>query len=270
MSAVRAAYQQAVTEPTRQNFVNGALMYDYEPNKLYTLHTSPRFLTAIALRPGEKLVSKAAGDTVRWVMDETEGATNAAGQSQTIVIIKPIEGGLRTNVVLTTDQRVYLLEAVSHAAPYYNSMISWNYPVEQAREAQLTKAISTVKAMAQSAEVVSPSLSVSRLNFDYSIISKGGRGGLFHAAGAAPRWTPVRVFDDGAKTYIQFPHDLATSEAPPLFLIGPHDQAELVNYRQAGGYYVVDRLISVAELRLGDKPQSIVRIAFAGKRGGIS
>ncbi|MHB8283102.1 MAG: TrbG/VirB9 family P-type conjugative transfer protein [Caulobacteraceae bacterium] len=266
MSAVHAAYQKAITEPTRQNFVNGALMYDYEPNKLYTLHTSPRFLTAIALRPGEKLVSKAAGDTVRWVMDETEGVTNAVGQSQTIVIIKPIEGGLRTNVVLTTDQRVYLLEAVSHAEPYYTSMISWNYPADQAREAQLAKAVSTVKAMAATANVVAPGVAVSHLDFDYSITSKGAGGGLFHSTSAAPRWTPVRVFDDGSKTYIQFPHDLATTEAPPLFLIGPHDSVELVNYRFAGGYYVVDRLITVAELRLGDKPQSVVRIAFDGTR----
>lgn len=35
---------------------------------------------------------------------------------------------------------------------------------------------------------------------------------------------------------------------------------ELVNYRINGSYYVVDRLFGAAELRLGEKDQSVVRI----------
>ena len=53
---------------------------------------------------------------------------------------------------------------------------------------------------------------------------------------------------------------LGTTEAPPLFVIGENKQAELVNYRVQGRYYVIDRLISVAELRLGSKKQEVVRI----------
>ncbi|CDO34417.1 hypothetical protein SPHV1_1550001 [Novosphingobium sp. KN65.2] len=34
----------------------------------------------------------------------------------------------------------------------------------------------------------------------------------------------------------------------------------MVNYRVQGRYYVIDRLISVAELRLGSKKQEVVRI----------
>ena len=41
----------------------------------------------------------------------------------------------------------------------------------------------------------------------------------------------------------------------------------LVNYRMAGRYYIVDRLFDVAELRLGEKPQTIVRIARGGQSG---
>jgi type IV secretory pathway VirB9-like protein len=78
--------------------------------------------------------------------------------------------------------------------------------------------------------------------------------------GRAPAWMPERVFDDGHKTYIQFAPDLGTTEAPPLFVIGENKQAELVNYRVQGRYYVVDRLITAAELRLGTKEQQIVRI----------
>ncbi|RYE63508.1 MAG: P-type conjugative transfer protein TrbG, partial [Oxalobacteraceae bacterium] len=43
-------------------------------------------------------------------------------------------------------------------------------------------------------------------------------------------------------------------------------EAELVNYRMAGRYYVVDRLFGAAELRLGGKRQSVVRITSQASR----
>ena len=75
------------------------------------------------------------------------------------------------------------------------------------------------------------------------------------------------MFDDGTKTYIQFPVNMAATEAPPLFLVGPGGKAELVNYRYLNGYYIVDRLIDIAELRIGEKPQSVVRITRTAERG---
>ena len=263
---LRSAYRRAVASPGSASFVNGNQVYAFEPNRIYRIDASPRFLTVIALRPGEKLISKAAGDTVRWVIGETAGASNGGGLPQTLVLVKPLQGGQRTNIVLTTDQRVYMIEAVSHEDPVFTSMVSWQYPADEMRELQLTRAVATVQTLARQANVVDTNLNVSRLNFNYDIRPVGAAGGgLFHSA-SPPRWTPVRVFDDGSKTYIQFPSNLASSEAPPLFLVGQHGGAELVNYRFSNGYYVVDRLFGVAELRLGEKPQTIVRITSTGPR----
>jgi type IV secretion system protein VirB9 len=265
-AVLSSAYRRAVDTPRAASFVNGAQVYAFEPNRVYRVDASPRFLTVIALRPGEKLISKAAGDTVRWVIGETAGASNSGGLPQALVLIKPLQGGQRTNIVLTTDQRVYLIEAVSHEEAVFTSMVSWQYPADEMRELQLTRAVTTVQTLARQANMVDTNLNVSRLNFNYDVRPAGAAGGgLFHSA-SPPRWTPVRVFDDGSKTYIQFPANLATSEAPPLFLVGAGGRAELVNYRFANGYYVVDRLFSVAELRLGEKPQTIVRITSTGQR----
>jgi type IV secretion system protein VirB9 len=249
LDTVADANSRSLSRPTAGAYVNATLYYDFEPGRLYTINTSPRFLTAITLRPGEKLISKAAGDTVRWVLGET--VQGAGATQQVIVFVKPIRGELKTNIILTTDQRTYLLEAVSHDGDAFTSIVSWNYPQEQMREQLAAEA-----AAAQSAVTAT---NVENLNFGYRVEPVHAKHG--------PRWQPLRVFDDGLKTYIQFPQDLAASEAPPLFLIGPHDQAQLVNYRLLGGYYVVDRLIDVAELRLGEKPQTIVRITRTGQRG---
>lgn len=79
------------------------------------------------------------------------------------------------------------------------------------------------------------------------------------------------MFDDGAKTYVEFSASLATGEAPPLFVMGADGEAELVNYRQRDRFYVVDRIFDAAELRLGRKKSQVVRIVrvsrLAKRRG---
>ena len=248
-AAVRSANAQARSYPTPAAYINSTLFYDYEAGRLYEVQTSPHFLTAIMLRPGEKLLAKASGDTVRWVLGET--AQGAGVNQQVVVLLKPIRGGLRTNIVLTTDQRTYLIEAASREGGAYTSAVSWNYPQEE------MQALAAQQA-AQAQVVVAPALAIDQLHFGYRVEAKKGK---------APRWQPLRVFDDGTKTYIQFPINMAATEAPPLFLVGPGDKAELVNYRYLNGYYIVDRLIDVAELRIGEKPQTVVRITRTGDRG---
>jgi type IV secretion system protein VirB9 len=56
---------------------------------------------------------------------------------------------------------------------------------------------------------------------------------------------------------------------PPLFVVGADGSSELVNYRVQGRYMVVDRLFSVAELRLGTKKTGQrVRISRDGSHQG--
>ena len=249
LRTVQSANSSARDYPTSGAYINSALYYDFEPGRLYTVHASPHFLTAITLRPGEKLISKAAGDTIRWVLGET--VQGAGASQQVIVMVKPVRGNLRTNIILTTDQRTYLLDARSYEGDTYTSVISWNYPQEQMRDAQAARA-------AEAQSVVASGLAIDQLHFGYDVRAIHSR---------KPSWQPIRVFDDGLKTYIQFPTNMAATQAPPLFLIGADKQVQLVNYRYLGGYYIVDRLIDVAELRLGEKNQTVVRITRTRDRG---
>jgi type IV secretion system protein VirB9 len=60
--------------------------------------------------------------------------------------------------------------------------------------------------------------------------------------------------------FIAFPSGIAQGEMPPLWVIGPQGEGQLVNYRVRGNYMIVDRLFAAAELKLGSDPQQIVRI----------
>ena len=96
-------------------------------------------------------------------------------------------------------------------------------------------------------------MSVDQLHFDYAI------------TGDQPAWRPLRAFDDGRQTFIEFPASRGVGEAPPLFLVDGKGTVSLVNYRVQGRYYVVDRLFEAAELRLGLKHQDVVRISRTGE-----
>ena len=224
-------------EPGAGFHVGAVQVYPWSEGAVFRLSTAPGQVSDIALQPGEALVSVAAGDTVRWIVGDTSSGSGTA--RRTHILVKPVAAGLRTNLVIATDRRVYHVDAESGVrSPLVG--ISWIYPDD---------ALVALRGPAPTAdEVVSAAVAVDGLNFDYRI------------EGDRPHWRPLRAFDDGRQLFIQFPPDLGKGEAPPLFVTGDGGRAELVNYRISGRYYVVDRLFAAAELRLGGKHQQVVRI----------
>jgi type IV secretion system protein VirB9 len=68
---------------------------------------------------------------------------------------------------------------------------------------------------------------------------------------------PVRVFDDGKKTYIQISEAAKNREAPVLVVIGSDGKQEMVNYRVKNDMYIVDRLFERAQLLLGSGKKAL-------------
>jgi Conjugal transfer protein/Phage integrase, N-terminal SAM-like domain len=62
---------------------------------------------------------------------------------------------------------------------------------------------------------------------------------------------PLRVFDDGEKTYLQMPAEMRNREAPVLLIVGNDGKGEVTNYRVQHQTYIVDRLFDRANLVLG-------------------
>lgn len=236
---VDAANKAATQEPTRHGYINAIQVYPFTDGALYQLYAAPERVSDIALQPSEKLVSVSAGDTVRWIIGDTQSGT---GESQQVhMLVKPFAPDLKTNLVITTDRRSYHLQLESTARTYM-AAVSWIYPQDQ---------LTTLRRQnveAEAAQPIAANLSLENIRFRYDI------------SGDDPAWRPLRAFDDGRKTYIEFPRDIAQGEAPPLFIIGNGGDSQLVNYRVHGAYYIVDRLFFIAELRLGTDPQQVVRL----------
>lgn len=243
LKTVRSATRSATIEPAATGFVSGAQVYPFSDGTIYQVYTAPGLVTDIALQPGETLVAVASGDTARWVFGDT---TSGSGDGkQTHVLVKPVSAGLLTNLVITTDRRAYHLRLASTPATALSSL-RWTYPQDE---------LLAVRRKAEAAQAAPPGatgLAVEQLHFNYAI------------SGDRPPWRPLRVFDDGTRTYVEFAASLANGDAPPLFVVGPDGKVELVNYRLRDRFYVVDRIFDAAELRLGLKKQQVVRIDRIG------
>ena len=231
VETLAAANSAARHSPTRDGFMQARHVYAYEAGAIYEVYAHPSYVSTILLEPGEALIDTAAGDTSRWMVTQADSET--AEDPRTVVLVKPNASGLRTNIVLITDRRTYLIEAIAQSGSAYSAQIAWSYPQSQA------------------ADVAAP---IDRINLNYRIRT---------TRGARPAWLPRRVFDDGRRTWIEFAPDVEAGDLPPLFAV-TGEGAELVNYRTlqgpSGQRYMIDRIFDIAELRLGTRSATIVRI----------
>jgi type IV secretion system protein TrbG len=246
---VDLANAAARIQPVRSGYLNAMQVYPFVDGALYQVYSAPGQVTDIALQEGEQLVGSgpvAAGDTVRWIIGDTESGTGPTKRIH--ILVKPTRPELISNLVINTDRRTYLLELRS-AEKTYMASVSWQYPEDQ------LIALRRQNASADAATPIVTDVDISRLRFRYAI------------EGDNPPWRPVSAFDDGSKVYIEMPSGIAEGEAPPLFVIGPEGVGQLVNYRVRQNYYIVDRLFAAAELRMGGEHQQTVRISRTDGRG---
>jgi type IV secretion system protein VirB9 len=190
----------------------------------------------IELAPGEIVLSRISGDTERW---EIRPAPAGADGRTVLIVVKPRDCDITTNLVLATDRRLYDLtldappcrgRSTNPQQPYVRH-VRFYYPDE------------TIAQWAKPPEPapVRVAPDVLSLNFGYRV--KKDR---------QFRWAPAQVFDDGARVYIKLPEEARHAEAPVLFLLEADGSKVLVNYSVVGGdTYVTDRLFDRAVLVAG-------------------
>jgi P-type conjugative transfer protein TrbG len=216
---------------------DGRVLYSYGAG-LPTVVCAPLRVCMIELQSGEKLVGEPhIGDSVRWNLSPAMYGTGASATP--VIVLKPQGPGLDTNLLITTDRRAYYLRLLSKPDDYV-ARVGFAYPDDDDNERKWQQQLAEQKdQQARSAHIaeLAPN-AVESMLFNYRL--KGDDSIL-----------PVRVFDDGRKTYIQISQTAKNREAPVLVVIGPDGKQEMVNYRVKDDMYIVDRLFDKAELILG-------------------
>jgi type IV secretion system protein VirB9 len=194
----------------------------------------------VELEPGEQVSSVNVGDAVRWLVEPAlSGAGDEAIQH---LVIKPLDVGLDTSLMVTTNRRTYHLRLRSHRTEYM-PRVAFSYP-ESAEQKWAAMKKHTMAAQTRNPATASTHEYLGNLDFGYRVV------------GNAP-FKPTRVYNDGVKTIIEMPSTFSQGEAPTLLVVRDSgsafkkDDQVMVNYRVQDGRYIVDTLFEKAVLIAG-------------------
>lgn len=206
---------------------NTANVYNYNKYKQFEINTKVGYVTDVQLRPGEVVQKIASGNTIQWQVDVDiiDGVQH--------VYIKPMVSGIRTNMIINTDQRSYRFLVNSTDEMEY--VVVFNF-AELDREAQL-KAEAEALAAQQARLDNLKRLQNTHFNTNYKVIK---------TKNVKTAYVPKNIFDDGQKTYIEV-SDLALRDNLPL--VYSYDDWEkgklqLVNYRLKNNVIEIDKVVN--------------------------
>jgi type IV secretion system protein VirB9 len=218
---------------------DGRVMYAFGAG-LPVVVCAPLRVCIIELQAGERIVgAPQIGDAIRW--NVSPGMYGDGDEATQMIVLKPQEAGLDTNLLIATDRRAYYMRLVSKQQEYV-ARVAFRYPEEensQKWKQHLAEQKIQEREAKRQAEVIPALITAEKLNFGYKV------------TGSDEHLRPVRVFDDGAKTYIQMKPEMQNREAPILVVLGADGKGEMTNYRVREQTYIVDRLFDRARLVLG-------------------
>jgi type IV secretion system protein VirB9 len=209
------------------------------------LYCKPLRVCDLELQAGEQVLDVALGDTEMWHAQKME--SGPAGLRSSHVIFKPVQDGVSTNAIVTTDRRVYHLGLIARVdetgdnSQSYVRSASFYYPNDTVTEWKSAEERRRDQALAaQAAQAAANEPSIPRDLY---------RG--YEITGDTVPWRPEEVFDDGTRVYIKMPDAMHVTEAPALWVIDEFGEQILVNYRVREGHYIVDKLFGKARMAVG-------------------
>jgi type IV secretion system protein TrbG len=204
-----------------------------------TIICAPLRICDLALEPGEVINDRPQiGDSVRWKLSP---AVSGDKIKTVHIVIKPTEADLDTDLLVATNRRTYHLRLVSKPTDFVYA-VAFAYPDGDAESFPAASATAAAKPEAPVVDELA-GVAIDHLDFRYEVAADRD----------AKAFKPLRVFNDGTKTYLQMPDEIKAADQPALVIIGPDGNDQLVNYRFRRGYYVIDQL-----------PEQIALIAGVG------
>ena len=207
---------------------------------LPTIICAPLRLCVIALQAGEMVNSIHMGDKERWEIVPTFRGTQEFNVPQ--LVVKPKESHVETSVTVSTDKRTYLFQLAAKEDQFM-PYIEFTYPTNQQeawsafiRQQEKHKRREPKKDEAQ--KVKETAKRIATIDSNYTVEGRA-------------LWKPQLVYNDGLKSYIQFPESIVAHEMPILIVMSKEGEEMQVNYRIIGRTMKVDYLFEEALLVSG-------------------
>ena len=236
--AVEAAFNKYTkTGKVADIITKGFTKFAYSQMQQPIINCVPFQQTIITLEPGEKFTSITSGDPSNLsYLVAVSGASTGTETQQ--VLVKPSADKLSTNLIIATDKRIYnILVVVGGPKDKVTRNVSFWYPDDMLNK--VNEGIEKQNDIALNAEKT-PQLDLAKANFNYKIDTDDN-----------PSWTPVRAFDDGKRTWIEFPAGVDNKNLPTVLI--QSDSGNLVKYNLSyySPYFVIQGVFSRAKLIAG-------------------
>lgn len=236
-----------------------------------TLQCSVLRACVIELQAGEALVdAPIAGDNARWLIAV---ARTGGGGRNTLVVLKPKACNITTNLVLSTNRRIYDLDLRAprcsrkgEAATAHARHVRFAYPLDVTAPAvraptptqDATLASTTREQLVRQR---SDSAFGRPTNFTYRVVRKPrGPLGLLGRRPVDFPWEPRNIGDDGAHLYITLPPEAKRHAAPVLYALEDDGSRTLLNFAVRDSVIITDRIVRRAVLVLasGKRERTLV------------
>lgn len=227
---------------------------DYNPNDVVEVNTAVGISTQILFGEGETIQDGKAvsgfldgwellpqGNSLFIKATAMEGV-DAEGKK---TVIEPIPGTWNTNILVSTNRRVYVIDLKLHkASSKIAFLVKFNYPEDERLRALAEKAERERKVSMDKTPVVK--------NSSYKMQIRKRSKNI----------SPSHVFDDGEFTYFTFS---GNKDIPAIFHVSENKQESIVNSHidpKMPGTVVVHKIARQFYLRYGDAVVGVYNEAF--------
>lgn len=204
---------------------DGAVTYFYGKTQAAVV-CAPLKTCDIQLQPGERITKNGVniGDSTRWIVTPT--LSGEGDNQQTHLIVKPTDIGLETSVVVNTNRRTYNIKLVSREKEWMPT-VNFDYPEMIKNE---WEAYYAAQQQEKEQKTIGNGLNIDNLDFAYRIEGKAN-------------FKPVRVYNNGIKTFIELPRSVSSEELPAVLVVNKNSgEKEIVNYGFKDNKFIVDQL----------------------------
>lgn len=248
-------------------------------------------LTDLAFEKGESILSVQLGDSVRWNIESA--ISGSANDSVEHLIVKPLEAGLKTSMLITTDRRTYHIRLKSTEADFMPAVV-FSYPNSLKLPSKkhygddsylqytsnydsnedhndYSETNSSLKNYSSVQNVSYEENSRPALNVATTYNDSTQRRNYNYSVDGDSKIIPQNIYDDGKRTFIVMNNPINSSYLPVLqeissesFLFFGEDKTNTINFTYFDNTFVVDGIYSHLRLisKNGEEKQSaeVVRL----------
>ena len=248
-------------------------------------------LTDLAFEKGESILSVQLGDSVRWNIESA--ISGSANDSVEHLIVKPLEAGLKTSMLITTDRRTYHIRLKSTEADFMPAVV-FSYPNSLKLPSKkhygddsylqytsnydsnedhndYSETNSSLKNYSSVQNVSYEGNSRPALNVAATYNDSTQRRNYNYSVDGDSKIIPQNVYDDGKRTFIVMNNPINSNYLPVLqeissesFLFFGEDKTNTINFTYFDNTFVVDGIYSHLRLisKNGEEKQSadVVRL----------